>query len=83
VASILQFIPKTGVVFDDHSTQVMGEAFEAACKELHDKGQPQIVYEVIAKRILGAAQNGERDVNRLRDAGLAALGIDKGDREAS
>jgi hypothetical protein len=75
MASILPFIPKTGVVFDDHATQIMGEAFESACKELHDKGQPQIVYEVIAKRIISAAENGERDVDRLRNAGLAALGL--------
>jgi len=29
---------------------------------------------VIAKRIIDAAKAGERDVDRLRDAGLAALG---------
>ena len=39
-----------------------------------NSGQPQIVYEVIAKRIIDAAKSGERDVARLRDAGLAALG---------
>jgi len=82
MASILPFIRKAGAVFDDHATQAMGEAFEAACKELHDKGQPQIVYEVIAKRIIGAAQNGERDVDRLRDAGLAALGLRNDGQEA-
>jgi hypothetical protein len=30
----------------------MGEAFEAACRALHDTGRPQIVYDVIAKRII-------------------------------
>jgi hypothetical protein len=53
----------------------MGEAFDAACKDLHDKGQPSIVYEVIAKRIIEAFSGGERDMDRLRKAGLAALGI--------
>lgn len=77
MASILPFISKTGVVFDDQATRIIGQAFEAACKELHDKGQPEIVYEVIAKRIIGAAKSGERNVDLLRDAGLAALGIDK------
>jgi hypothetical protein len=81
VASILQFIRKTGAVFDDHATQIMGESFEAACKELHDKGQPQIVYEVIAKRIIDAAKNGERDIDRLRNAGLAALGLSDDDKQ--
>jgi hypothetical protein len=37
---------------------------------------------VIAKRIIHAAGNGERDLVRLRDAGLTPLGFDD-DREAS
>ena len=82
MASILPFIKKSGIVFDDHATSILGEAFDAACKELHDKGQPTIVYEVIAKRIIDAAKKGERDPVRLRNAGLAALGFDKEDKEA-
>ena len=74
MASILTFIRKTGGVFDHRVTQIMGEAFDRACKELHDKGQPQIVYEVIAKRIIEVVKNGERDPIRLRNAGLAAFG---------
>jgi hypothetical protein len=82
VASILPFIRKAGTVFDDYATEIMGEAFDAACKELHDKGQPTIVYEVIAKRIIDAAKNGERDPVQLRNIGLAGLGFDKGDKQA-
>jgi len=82
VGSILPFIARSGAVFNDLATQVMGEAFDAACEELHDKGQPTIVYEVIAKRIIDAAKKGERDPVRLRNAGLAALGFDKEDKEA-
>jgi hypothetical protein len=82
VASILPFIQKSGIVFDDRATEIMGEAFNAACKELHDKGQPTIVYEVIAQRIIDAARNGERDPVRLRNVGLAGLGFDKGDKQA-
>ena len=81
MASILPFIQKVGAVFDDRATQIMGEAFDGACKELHDTGQPPIVYEVIAKRIIDAARAGERDLARLRNAGLTALGFDD-DREA-
>ena len=83
MASILTFIGKAaGGIFDDRVTQIMGEAFDRACKELHDKGQPEIVYEVIAKRIIEAVMNGERDPIRLRNAGLAAFGAeyDKKDR---
>jgi len=46
------------------------------------KGQPTIVYEVIAKRIIDAASNGERDPVQLRNVGLAGLGFDKGDKQA-
>jgi hypothetical protein len=72
-----------GAVFDDRVTQIMGEAFDSACKELHDRGQPTIVYEVIAKRIIDAAKDGERDPVQLRNVGLAALGLDKDDKQAS
>jgi hypothetical protein len=40
VASILPFIRKAATAFDDHAARLMGEAFDAACKDLHDKGQP-------------------------------------------
>jgi hypothetical protein len=80
VASILPFIRKAGAVFDDRVTQVMGEAFDSAC---HDTGQPPIVYEVIAKRIIDAAKVGERDLVRLRNAGLTALGFNDDDKAAS
>jgi hypothetical protein len=82
VASILPFIRKTGNVFDDRVTGIMGEAFDAACKELHDSGQPPIVYEVIAKRIVDGARGGERDPVRLRNLGLAALGLEDDDKQA-
>ena len=51
----------------------MGEAFDAAPKKLHSRGQPLIVYETIAARIIVAASKGERDPVRLRNAGLAGL----------
>ena len=83
MASILPFIRKTGAVFDDRATQIIGQAFDSACKELHDTGQPAIVYEVIAKRIIDTAKAGERDLVRLRSAGLTALGFTDDDKEAS
>ena len=46
--------------FDDEATRIMGEAFDAACKGLQDGGQPDLVREIIAKRIIEAAQKGER-----------------------
>jgi len=78
LGSILPFIRKSGAVFDDYATEAMGLAFDTSCKELHDGGQPQIVYEIIAKRIIDAAKNGERNPTALVRAGLAALGIATG-----
>ena len=74
VISILPYVRRSGTVFDDFATEIMGKAFDSACVELHDKGQPAIVYEVIATRIIDAAKKGERDPIQLRKAGLAALG---------
>ena len=71
MASILPFIPRG--VFDDADTKTLGEAFDAACKALHDTGQPALVQEVLARRIIAAARKGERDLRRLRQAALAAL----------
>ena len=83
MASILPFIREAGAVFDDRVTQIIGAAFDSACQQLHDTGQPAIVYEVIAKRIIDAAKAGERDTVRLRNAGLTALRLDDEDQAAS
>ena len=75
MVSILTFIGKApGGVFDDRVTQIMGEAFDRARKDLHDTGQPEIVYRVIANRIIEAVKNSDRDTIRFRNAGLAAFG---------
>ena len=58
-------------VFDGATIRTIGKAFDAACKELHDGGQPAVVHEVMIKRIIAAARKGERNVTRLRDAALS------------
>ena len=62
---------RTGACFDDEATRLMGEAFEAACAEAGDV--PDIVREIIALRIIDAAQKGHRDPVRLRQAGIVSL----------
>jgi hypothetical protein len=57
--------------FEPEATAAMGEAFEAACKELHDVGQLQMVRKVVAQRIIAAARRGELDPVRLRTAALS------------
>ena len=74
MASILPFI-RDKSDFDDEATRVMGEAFDAACKGLRDTGQPIVVQEVIAKRIIKAAMKGERDPARLRGCWTSRFGI--------
>jgi hypothetical protein len=56
--------------FDPEEIAVISEAFEAACKELGNIGQPDVVREVIAQRIIQAARLGERNPDRLREAAL-------------
>ena len=60
--------------FAPEATAAMGEAFDAACKELHDGGEPE-VRKLIAKRIIAAASGGELDPIRLRAAGLSGISI--------
>jgi len=71
MGTILTFLPRG--VFDSGQTRVLGEAFDAVCAALHDTGQPDIVQEVIARRILAAARRGVKDPERLRDAALVAF----------
>jgi hypothetical protein len=64
-------------VFDADTTKALGEAYDAACAELGDGKQPELVKEVIAKRIIEAARRGERDPHRLCTKALDALGTNR------
>jgi hypothetical protein len=57
----MNIIPIQDVWFDDAATSAMGEAFDRACKSLRNFGSACTVREIIAKRIIDAAKNGERD----------------------
>jgi hypothetical protein len=59
--------------FDDEATQILGKAYDIACRSLHRKGQPSVVQEFLAKKIIEAAQYGERDPDRLAGAALGML----------
>jgi hypothetical protein len=61
-------------LLEPEAIAAMSEAFEAACEQLDDTGQPELVLEVIADRIMAAARTGERDPVRLREAALLGLG---------
>ena len=70
-------IPIQNVAFDDTATSAMGEAFDKACKSLRSFGTACTVREIIAKRIIAAATNGERDPARFHQQALLALGIEE------
>jgi hypothetical protein len=73
MATIIPFLRKQAQsdLFDDEATSVMGEAFDAACASLGSVSE--LTREMIAGLIILAAKHGERDVGRLRDAGLEAV----------
>jgi hypothetical protein len=75
VASILPFIRPHDGSFDPETTRAMGEAFDAARKQVEGAGRA--VHEAIAARIISADQRGERDPMRLRNIALAGLGYGK------
>jgi hypothetical protein len=62
--------------FDDAATLAMGEAFDRACFALRRFGSVVTAREMIAKRIIGAARNGERDPIRLCEQALIPVGIE-------
>jgi hypothetical protein len=49
------------VAFDDAATLAMGEAFDRTCKSLRIIGSTVPVREIIARRIIECAKDGERD----------------------
>ena len=69
-------IPIQNVAFDDTATSAMGEAFDKACKSLRSFGTACTVREIIAKRIISAAEDGERDPARLHEQALIPFGIE-------
>jgi hypothetical protein len=48
----------------------MGEILDAAFEKLQETGEPDVVRERIAMRIMAAAKRGERDPARLLEAAL-------------
>jgi hypothetical protein len=63
--------------FDPEATTAMGGAFDAACEELCQVGQLQVVRKLVAQRIIAAARKGDLDPARLRRAALSGLPLIK------
>jgi hypothetical protein len=63
------------VAFDDAATLAMGEAFDRTCKSLRIIGSTVPVREIIARRIIECAKDGEHDPARLYEQALITFGI--------
>jgi hypothetical protein len=63
--------------FDPDALEKLGTAYDLAVAALDDIGQPTVVREAIAQRIIRAAQKGERDPAELCSMALVALNSDK------
>jgi hypothetical protein len=61
--------------FDPEATEAMMEAYDRACRSMHDWGQPVIIREIIAKRIIQLAARGEQDPDQLCEQALRSLGF--------
>ena len=59
--------------FDDEATQILGKAYDIACRSLHAKGRPPVMQEYLAKKIIESAQRGEGDPDRLAAIALGIL----------
>ena len=72
MAQILQFIRREKV-FDAEMTALLGAAYERAIRGLRARGQPEVMREIVARRIIALAAKGEHDPERLHAAALAGL----------
>jgi imidazole glycerol phosphate synthase subunit HisF len=67
LTAVAQFPTDSG--FDAEATTAMGSAFDAACGAVGGRGQPGVVQEVIARRIIAAAKKASairRDSAKMR-----------------
>ena len=66
---------KLGFAFDPEVVAALTTAYRRATDQLRRDGYTDLVRDIIAKRIIDSAQQGERDPDRLCRSALAALGI--------
>jgi hypothetical protein len=64
-------------VFDDKVIRAMGAAFDQACRSLRHFAHFDRVPELVAKRIIEAAKNGERDPIRLHWQAVMGFSFDE------
>jgi hypothetical protein len=65
----------SGEAFEPEVVEIMSDAYGRALRHLHDKGQPDVVLELIANRIIRLTREGERNSEALARRSLVALGL--------
>jgi hypothetical protein len=64
-----------GGVFSAEQVTVMAQAYEAVRQKLHDRGQPAVVNEVVARRIIELAKREALTAHQLAERALASFGL--------
>jgi len=72
--SVRKFLP-SGKPLNPRTIEAVKTAYQKAMEGLAGTPQPLAVQEIIAKRIIRAADEGEADPEILCDHGLASLGL--------
>ncbi len=72
MGQVLQF-SRRDKTFDAETTAVLISAYEKATAAIEKSGQPCIMHEVAARRIIAMASKGERNPDRLCAAALATV----------
>lgn len=70
-------MPFSNAHYDPETLAILDQAFNEACHEVMLAANPpmdtKVIRDTVAKRILDAAETGERDLERLRFHALAAF----------
>jgi hypothetical protein len=64
--------------FDPEATKIMGEVFDEMITSLDRFGRPRIIQEAVARHILDAMRDGERDPDVVYQRVLAAMAVKLG-----
>jgi hypothetical protein len=61
--------------FDPPTPTKICETFDMATKAMHDCGQPELIQEILAKKIIGPAGQGETEPDALSKRALTCIGL--------
>jgi len=64
-----------GVSFSPEEVRAMTTAYEAVRKKLHDRGQPELVNEIIAKRVVEVGKTKALNAAEMTSRVLKSFGL--------